>query len=316
MKWSTPVSIPPGPEPLDYGGAVLLLGSCFAAHMGEKLRYFQFDALTNPFGVIYHPAPLLHLLRRASENRPYAPEELFEQQGLWRSMEAHSSLGRPERDQAVAALNAALGKLKEQVSRATHVVLTLGSSWGYRYLDTGQLVANCHTLPAAHFRKELAEPAQLDAWLQEMAGLVHAARPSARVILSVSPVRHVRDGLVESQRSKALLLGAVHGLVEQGLAAYFPAYEIVLDELRDYRFFERDLVHPNAVAVDYVWERFAETWIAASARPVMAEVDGIRKALAHRPLHAGSQAHAAFVGQVGHRMAQLCEKYPFMSFDA
>jgi len=314
MKWSTPVGIKPGPAPLGYEGSVLLLGSCFAAHMGEKLRYFQFDALTNPFGVIYHPAPLLELLKRAAENRPFNPEKLFERQGLWRSLEAHSSLGRPDPEEAAQALNAALVALKAQLQRATHVILTLGSAWGYRTLETGRLVANCHTLPAATFRKELAEPAHLEAWLEEGIGLVRAARPRARVILSVSPVRHLRDGLVENQHSKALLLAAVHRMVGKGLADYFPAYEIVLDELRDYRFFDRDLVHPNAVAIDYVWERFAETWIAEAAHPVMAEVDGIRKAMAHRPLHSGSQAHADFLKQLGERTAHLQAKYPFMKF--
>lgn len=314
MKWSTPVSIPPGPAPLGYEGAVLLMGSCFAAHMGEKLRYFQFNALTNPFGVIYHPAPLRDLLKRATENRPFAPEELFEHQGLWRSLEAHSSLGRPDRDDAAIALNEALAGLRGQLQRATHVILTLGSAWGYRARETGRLVANCHTLPAATFRKELSEPAQLEAWLEEGIGLVRAARPQARILLSVSPVRHLRDGLVESQRSKAHLLSAVHSLVDKGLAHYFPAYEIVLDELRDYRFFDRDLVHPNAVAIDYVWERFTETWISASARPVMAEVEGIRKALAHRPLHPGSKAHADFEAQLEQRITRLQDKFPFMKF--
>ncbi len=314
MKWSTPVGIPPGPVSLGYDGSVLLLGSCFAAHMGEKLRYFGFDALTNPFGVIYHPAPLLDLLKRAAENRPFSADELFERQGLWRSPEAHSSLGRPERDEAVRALNQARAALSTQLQRATHVILTLGSAWGYRALETDRLVANCHTLPAANFRKELAEPAQLESWLEALIGLVHNARPEARVIVSVSPVRHLRDGLVESQHSKALLLAAVHRMAGKGLADYFPAYEIVLDELRDYRFFDRDLVHPNAVAIDYVWERFVETWISQAARPVMAEVEGIRKAQAHRPLHAGSQAHAAFLEQLDGRKARLKEKYPFMDF--
>jgi len=315
MKWSTPVAIPPGPVPLDYGGAVLLLGSCFATHIGEKLRYFQFNALTNPFGVIFHPAPLLGLLKRAAEDRPFVPSELFERLGLWRSFEAHSSLGHPDREAAAEALNTSRVNLREQLQRATHVVLTLGTAYGYRHLASGQLVANCHTVPGSQFRKELAGLADLEAWLEKILSLLHAAAPSAQVILTVSPVRHLRDGLVESQHSKALLLTAVHGVVGKGLAAYFPAYEIVLDELRDYRFFDRDLVHPNEVAIDYVWERFAQTWITDAARPVMEEVEGIRKSLAHRPLHAGSEAHAAFREQLEKRMEQLRGQYPFMTFE-
>ena len=315
MKWSTPVAIQPGPVPLHYEGSVLLLGSCFATHIGEKLRYFQFDALTNPFGVIFHPAPLLGLLKRAVEDRPFDAPELFERQGLWRSFEAHSSLGHPDREAAADALNTARGRLRQQLQRATHVVLTLGSAFGYRHLASGQLVANCHTVPGTEFRKELAGLAELEAWLEQTLSLLHATAPSAQVILTVSPVRHLRDGLVENQRSKALLLTAVHGAVGKGLAAYFPAYELVLDELRDYRFYDRDLVHPNAVAIDYVWERFVETWIAASARPVMEEVDGIRKGLAHRPLHGDSGAHAQFRKSLQARISYLTSKFPFMRFE-
>ena len=315
MKWSTPVAILPGPVALDYDGSVLLLGSCFATHLGEKLRYFQFDALTNPFGVIFHPAPLLGVLKRAVGDRPFDPAELFERQGLWRSFEAHSSLAHPDREAAALALNTARVRLKEQLQRATHVVLTLGSAFGYRYQASGQLVANCHTVPGTEFRKELAEPAELEAWLEQIAGLLHAVAPRAHLLLTVSPVRHLRDGLVESQHSKALLLTAVHGVVSKGLATYFPAYEIVLDELRDYRFYDRDLVHPNQVAIDYVWERFAQAWIAASARPVMEEVDSIRKGLAHKPLHASSEAHAAFREQLEVRIQRLHKQYPFMRFD-
>ena len=162
---------------------------------------------------------------------------------------------------------------------------------------------------------KLAEPAGLGAWLEQIPGLVHAVAPRAHLILTVSPVRHLRDGLVENQLSKALLLPAAHRVVSKGLASYFPAYEIVLDELRDYRFFDRDLVHPNEVAVDHVWDRFAETWISSSVRPVMEEVDAIRKGLAHRPLHPESEAHASFRNQLEKRIGQLRGRYPFMKFD-
>lgn len=316
MKWSTPVAIPPGPVPLGYDGAVLLLGSCFAAHIGDKLRHFQINSLTNPFGVIFHPAPLLGLLRRALENRVFEPGELFERHGLWRSFEAHSSLGQPDPEAAADALNIALDRLREQLQRATHLVLTLGSAFGYRHLASGQLVANCHTVPGSEFRKELAGHDEVEACLEQILSLLHAAAPSAQAILTVSPVRHLRDGLVESQHSKAMLLTAVHRVVGKGLAAYFPAYEIVLDELRDYRFFDRDLVHPNDVAVDYIWDRFVQTWISPSAYQIMDEVDSIRKSLAHRPLHAGSQAHVSFREKLEKRIGQLQDKYPFIKFDA
>ncbi|MBC2837726.1 GSCFA domain-containing protein [Robiginitalea sp. SC105] len=315
MKWSTEVPITPADKPLDYSGAILLLGSCFAASMGEKLGYYQFRHCTNPFGVIYHPAPLLALLQRARDNRDFGESDLFCHQGLWRSLWAHSSLAKPEKEDALAALNQALHQLRAALSSSTHVVLTLGSARGYRHRESGMLAANCQKLPASHFERELSTHSEVAGFVDAMLGILRGFRPDIRCILTVSPVRHIRDGLVANQLSKALLVAAAHEVCTSGGAGYFPAYEILLDELRDYRFYDRDLVHPNQVAVDYIWERFAGAWIAPGAHSDMQEVEAVRKGLAHRPMHPDSETYRSFRTSLEARIAYLKERHPHMDFE-
>ena len=314
MKWRTEVAIPPGPDPIGYHSHVLLLGSCFATHLSEKLAYYQFPATSNPFGVLFHPLPVGNLLRRAQEGRYFTKEDLVESQGRWRCLETHSVLSGTSSDEALKQLNRALEALKRALQHTTHVVLTLGTAYGFRYRKTGQLVANCHKLPSGEFGRELSAPETLRESLSSIVALLRSFRKDITCLLTVSPVRHIRDGLIENQRSKAHLITAVHALVQEGAAAYFPSYELFMDELRDYRFYDRDLIHPSGAAVDYVWERFEQAWIDPEARPVMEEVVAIRKGLAHRPLHGDSPEYREFRESLEKRIHHLQGRFPRMDF--
>ena len=314
MKWRTEVAIPPGPDPIGYRSRVLLLGSCFATHLSEKLAYYQFPATSNPFGVLFHPVPVENLLRRAQEGRYFTTEDLVESQGRWRCLETHSVLSGSSAEQALKQLNRALEALKEALEHTTHVVLTLGTAYGFRHRKTGQLVANCHKLPSREFERELSAPETLRESLSGILALLRSARKDRTCLLTVSPVRHIRDGLVENQRSKAHLITAVHALAAEGAAAYFPSYELFMDELRDYRFYDRDLIHPSGAAVDYVWERFEQAWIDPVARPVMEEVAAIRKGLAHRPLHGNSPEYREFRESLETKIQSLRRRFPQMDF--
>ena len=314
MKWRTEVEVPPGDDLIDYSSRVLLLGSCFATHLSEKLQYYQFRQTCNPFGVVFHPIPMERLLERALGEFWFQPEEVFEGAGRWRCLQAHSSVSGASREEALGALNAALAGLRQAALEATHLVLTLGTAYGFRYLKSGQLVANCHKLPAREFERKLTPPDVLEESLSRMLQTLRRENPEVTCLLTVSPVRHIRDGLVENQRSKAHLITAAHRLVDGGLASYFPSYEIFMDELRDYRFYSRDLVHPSEVAVDYVWERFGASWVAPGARPVMDQVAALRKGLSHRPLHPGSTGEAGFRKSLEEQMARLLVQFPHMDF--
>lgn len=315
MKWRTELTIPPGQPKIGYGGFVFLMGSCFASHLSRKLDYFQLPQLGNPFGVLYHPAPLENLLSRAAADRPFREGELFQHEGLWRSLETHSQVAGPGREETLKAMNAALEASRAALERATHFVLTLGTAHVFRHKETGQRVANCHKLPAGQFTRELSPVGELQDCLGRIVGVLRAFRPDLVVLLTVSPVRHIRDGLVENQRSKAHLLAAAHHLVDRGQAGYFPAYELLMDELRDYRFYEADLIHPNAQAVEFIWEKFARAWVEDAARPLMERVGEVRRQLEHRPLQAHSPAHKEFRRSLEERARALMDEYPYIRFE-
>jgi hypothetical protein len=314
MKWRTEVAIPEGSRRIRYTDALLTLGSCFADHLGAKLSYYQFPHVGNPFGVIFHPLPLENLLGRAVENRPFTSDDLIESQGRWRCLEAHSVRSGHTPDEALKSLNEALEALKKALKHSTHAVLTLGTAYGFRHLESGQLVANCHKLPSRDFERRLSSPEALSESLSRILTLLRSSNEDLTCLLTVSPVRHIRDGLVENQRSKAHLITAVHALVQEGSAEYFPSYELFMDELRDYRFYDRDLIHPSAAAVDYVWERFEHAWIDPGAGAVMAEVDSIRKGLAHRPIHNNSREQHKFKQTLERKIQILKQRYSHMNF--
>ena len=314
MKWRTEVAVPSGENPITYSSRMLLMGSCFATHLSEKFTYYQFPHLGNPFGVLFHPVPMENLVLRALEKRLFTPEDLFETAGRWRCLEAHSDLSGASPEEALQKLNQALSALKEALANATHTLLTLGTAYAFRYLPSDELVANCHKLPASKFARELSTPGEIQDSLSRTLGLLRSFRKDMTCLLTVSPVRHLRDGLVENQRSKAHLITAVQALVEKGKAEYFPSYELFMDDLRDYRFYEPDLVHPSRAGVDYVWECFEQAWIHAEARPVMKEVASVRKGLGHRSLHGTSQEFETFRASLQARIGRLREHYPHMDF--
>ena len=314
MKWRTEVAVPSGKNPISYSSRVLLLGSCFATHLSDKFTYFQFPHLGNPFGVLFHPVPMENLIRRAVEGRLFTPEDLIETEGRWRCLEAHSDLSGASPEEALQQLNHGLLALKEAVENATHTLLTLGTAYAFRHLPSGHLVANCHKLPASKFNRELSTPREIQDSLSRTLGLLRSAQKGMSCLLTVSPVRHLRDGLVENQRSKAHLITAVQALAEGGEAEYFPSYELFMDDLRDYRFYEPDLVHPARAGVDYVWERFEQAWIDTESRPVMKEVAAVQKGLGHRPLHGRSPEFESFRASLQARIDRLRERYPHMDF--
>ena len=235
MKWRTEVEIPEGEPKIGYGNFVLTLGSCFADHLSQKLNYYQIPQLGNPFGVLYHPRPIGHLVQRALEDRLFTQEDLFKHQDLWRCLQVHSELAKPSEQQALDCLNNALRNFQQAVNNASHLILTLGTGFAFRHLEKDEIVANCQKLPTAIFKRELSSVVELKKDLNKTVSLLKAHHKDLVVVVSVSPVRHARDGLVENQRSKAHLLAAAQALVDEGMAQYFPAYEILMDDLRDYR---------------------------------------------------------------------------------
>jgi lysophospholipase L1-like esterase len=314
MKLQTTVPLKKTENPVDYESELLLIGSCFVENMGGKLDYFKFQQLQNPFGILFHPLAIENLVKRSLENRHYKEAEVFESDGIWHCFDAHSDLRSKKPEVLLQLLNLRLNETKAALTNASHVIITLGTAWVYWHKATNKIVANCHKVPQKEFTKELLPIEVIATSLQNMVEKVAEVNPEAQLIFTISPVRHLKDGFVENQQSKAHLISAVHKVLKGHDVSYFPAYEIMMDELRDYRFYGKDLVHPNALAVAYIWEKFKSVWIDADCYSVMEEVDSIQKGLLHRPFNPDSEAHQKFETSLRSKITYLQERYPFMKF--
>ncbi len=313
-------------NPIDYQSKLLLLGSCFVENIGGKLAFYQFRHVLNPFGILFHPLAIQTLMERALNDEVYGEDDVFEGEGVWHCFGAHSALSSTSKTEVLNNLNKGLKATKAAIQEASHVILTLGTSWVYRHKDSGKIVANCHKVPQKEFNKELLSPENIQQSLEQIIDLIVSVNNKASVVFTISPVRHLKDGFVENQRSKSHLISAIHAVLSsrdvilslskersRGLS-YFPSYEIMMDELRDYRFYESDMVHPNALAITYIWEKFKGTWISQECYTVMDEVETVQKGLLHRPFNPSSEAHQKFEKSLEAKIAYLQKRYPFMNF--
>lgn len=316
MNFRTTFTINPEVPKIDYNSRLLLLGSCFVDNIGEKLDYYQLQNLRNPFGILYHPAAIEKFIGRAISFSKYTLEDVFHHNEQWHSFDAHSSLSRENREELVKELNEQLYRTRNYLQNTSHVIITLGTAWGYTLEETGSFVANCHKLPQRRFGKKLMSLPEVTSSLRNIVNSILSYKPDAVIIFTVSPVRHIKDGMVENQVSKAHLLAAIYQLsaqFENGIK-YFPAYEIMMDELRDYRFYGEDMIHPNATAVKYIWEKFTQSWFAPLVIPVMQEVEAVQKGLKHRPFNPKSTAHEDFLKRLYQKIENLKNDYPHLEF--
>jgi hypothetical protein len=308
MQFTTPVPITPSVSLMGYESKILLMGSCFAQNIAAQLAYFGFDHVVNPFGILYQPQALEQAFTFAVD-KVFSAQDVFEHQGRFHCFDAHSDLSKPLASDAIQALEHAAQLLREALSTSTHIIITLGSAWQYRLKASGKTVANCHKQPSANFTKELAGIKSITKNLEAISAIVRQFNPSAKIIYTVSPVRHLRDGFVQNMRSKAHLVSGLHDWLDQSQDSYFPAYEIVMDELRDYRFYTADMLHPNPTAIDYIWSRFVQASFDSEAQTIMPKVDWIRKAQAHRPFNPGSGQHRQFLADLDAKVRALFSEH-------
>ncbi len=301
---------------MDYNSKIVSLGSCFAENIGAKLEYFKFDETVNPFGILFNPVSIENIVGRAVHKKLFSDADVFCHNDLWHSYEVHSELSNPNKETLLERLNSILLDFHIQISKATHFQITYGTSWVYRHKASGSIVANCHKVPQIQFDKELLSAETIERAIQNTFDLVREINPNCHFIFTVSPVRHIKDGFVENQRSKSHLIGALHNVINRQLTTitYFPSYEIMMDELRDYRFYAEDMLHPNQTAIDYIWERFAPNYIAENCIATMDEIDGIRKAMSHRPFNPDTEAHQKFLVKLQGRIDKLQLQYPHFKF--
>ncbi len=304
MKFRTEIRVAPLGIDLGYADRVLFFGSCFAEGMCRRMQALKFRADGSFAGPLFNPASVAAWLRRAGDPAPVPVEELRQDaDGWWFHYGAHTLLSDPDPDTVLGRCNGALDRLRAALPAARCVVVTFGTAWVYRLRETGRIVANCHRQPAALFvRERLTVDAVVEEWSELLAGPL-AGR---EVLFTVSPVRHLGDGPADNSLGKAILRVAVAELVERfPKAHYFPAFEIMTDDLRDYRFYADDLVHPAPAAVDYIWERFAEAVLSAEARALLPEVERLVAQCRHRPRRPDSEAWRSLRSRTLDRMAVL-----------
>ncbi|REE24258.1 GSCFA family protein [Winogradskyella pacifica] len=300
---------------IDYNSKVFLLGSCFSENISEKFNYFKFQSTVNPFGILFHPLAIEHLITRAINKDYYSEDDLYFYNEQWFCLDAHSKLNKTSKDELLSVLNSQIDETLDNLVNASHVIITLGTSWVYRHIESDKVVANCHKLPQKQFLKELGSVDTITESLQAIIALVKSVNPEVSFLFTVSPVRHIKDGFVENTQSKAHLITAIHNVVEpRNSLYYFPSYEIMMDELRDYRFYNADMLHPNEVAIDYIWGKFKTVWLLADALQTLDKIAAIQAKKAHRPFNSNSEAHQKFLSKLQLEMEDVCAKFPHISF--
>ncbi len=304
MQFRTQIPISKNNHPIGYNSGIVSLGSCFAVNIGEKFNYYKFQAITNPFGILFHPLALEKFIGFVINQKQFTETDIFYHNERWHCFDAHSDLSNANRDNFLANLNTTVAQAYGALQKASHLIITLGTSWIYKSIETGQPVANCHKVPQKQFTKELLDTETIKQSLHSIIRNSKNFNPNLQIIFTVSPVRHIKDGFIENQWSKANLITALHEVLSSNseTVSYFPSYEIMMDELRDYRFYAEDMIHPNQIAVDYIWERFTEGHISPETATVMKEVDSIQKALQHKPFNPESEQYKEFLSKVSGRI--------------
>lgn len=316
MKLQTPVRIPEGEPKIGYDSKVFLLGSCFSENIGDKFQYYKFQSLQNPFGILFHPFVIEQFLERLVSEKFYTKEDLVYHNKHWHCFEAHSKLSAGSCEEILTNLNMAVQETRHFLTEASHVILTYGTAWVYRFISTDQYVANCHKIPPQKFQKEIISADRIQQSIEKSICLLRKINSSIKLIFTVSPVRHAKDGLVENSRSKANLLSAIHLGIEKNLEqnSYFPSYELMMDELRDYRFYKDDLLHPSAMAIDYIWEKFSASWLEAQSFETMKQVAKIQRGLQHKAFYPESEAYQKFLKKLASDKSELAQKWSHITF--
>jgi len=320
MKLQTKIPLVKQQNQIDYNSKVLLLGSCFVENMGAKLEYYKFQTLLNPFGILFHPLAIEKLVFRAISDIVFTEKDVFFLKEQWHCFEVHSVLSNSSKEDLLQQLNDSLFSLKKYLLNATHIVFTYGTAWVYRFIETNSVVANCYKIPQQQFTKELSSVEEITASLKNTLSLIKNVNPAVTFINTVSPVRHLKDGFVENSVSKSHLITAIHHFINQQSpisnlqSFYFPSYEIMMDELRDYRFYKEDMVHPNNTAIQIIWEAFNEVWISSETRTLQKEIASIQNGLQHRPFNPESEDHQLFLKKLDAKISTLQKKIKHLKF--
>lgn len=315
MKFFLDLPIPETNSSFSFKDALFLIGSCFTEHIGSKLHALHFNTLQNPHGIMFDSYAISQALDDYMAKRKYTEEELFYLNDVWNGWNFHSQFSSPDKHKTLQQINESIEQAHAFLKESNWIVITLGSAFSYQLTETKQPVANCHKANQSLFKKELIPSLQLTGLWKTTLNKLSAFNPGIKVMFTISPVRHIRDGVVENNRSKSQLISTVHALTNNENVFYFPAYEYQIDVLRDYRFYDIDLVHPNFAATEYIIERFFDWYLDKNDLVLLKEMKELRAAFNHRPMHEETNAHQNFMNTYKEKCRMLHNKYPFLNLE-
>ena len=301
---------------ITYPSKHFLIGSCFSEHMGAKLKRAKFTTKLNPFGILYHPLAISRLISRLMEAKPYTENDLVFEDERYISFDHHGYFNHPDKKYALDSINNEFSEGIKSIKTADYCYITWGSSYGYHLVDEeDKIVSNCHKIPSNRFKKVRSTVAEIIEQYERLISELLRFNPKVKIILSVSPVKHLREGLIENNLSKAVLLLAANQLSSANSSVYyFPSFELLQDDLRDYRFYAKDMAHPNEIAIDYIWNYFQSNLWDEKTRLLYTKISAIVQSLQHRPFHPENEAYQIFKKQCINKIALLEKEYPFLDF--
>ena len=314
MKFQIDLKYPEYSEKLNYNHKILCIGSCFTENIGNKLASRYFNTIINPNGIVYNPLSLFKQLESYSKKNENTEIDAFFFNELWLSWAHHSSFSHPNKIIFEQQIIESQNKASEQIRNADFILITLGSAFAYHLKSNHNLVANCHKYPNTHFTKKLLTVDSILSAFDTLYNQLKINTPKTQIIFTISPVRHIKDGVIENNRSKAVLHLIVNEIINKYSGThYFPAYEIIIDQLRDYRFYDTDLVHPNKIGIDYVWEAFKTHVLGSETKKYINAIDVYQKMEDHRPLHSETSNYQKFKKQKNNQLEFLKKQYPFLN---
>jgi hypothetical protein len=312
MKFRTELEIEASNNVLSHTSKVMLFGSCFAESIGEKLLYYKFPVMVNPFGILFNPNSICNSIQSICQRYYYTEKDLIHYNGLWHSFNHHGNFSNINKDLCLKKINESIDQAYTFIQEANTIIITLGTAQLWKY-KTGDVVANCHKIPTSEFTQQMQTPADIRASFIYVIDQIYALNKDVHIIFTVSPVRYLKHGMHQNQISKSILLTAVNELItEYPEISYFPSYEIMMDDLRDYRFYGEDLIHPSGMAVDYIWSKFAEQYFNDDTITINKKVEAYQRALSHRILNPESDASMKFLNHLFDIRNNLTESYPFL----
>ena len=315
MNLQTKITVAAPDFLIDYNSRLMMLGSCFAGNMGSKFSYYKFDVDVNPCGIIYNPLSVANVLRLIVEGKQFEKSDLRQVGGKWVSLYHHGAFSSTDPDECLRRINDRLTKATGELRTLDLLVITWGTAWVYRYTRENIVVSNCHKIPSQEFERSRLSVEDIVKEYLVLIGRLREINPGLRILFTVSPIRHWKDGAHGNQLSKATLLLAIDRLREElQHVYYFPAYEIVLDELRDYRFYADDMLHMSGFTVDYIWERFLYSFISPEVLGLMNQIGRVNKGVAHRPFDPQSEEYHRLVKKMLAEIAMISRSYPMIDF--